>query len=187
MDHLHLALIELGLCQFWHSAPEHRMDVIIRATVIYWVLWLLLRLGGKRELAEMTPFELIVLIVLGDLVQQGVTSEDSSVVGAVLAVGTIMAWTLGSSYAAYRSRRLAAVLESAPALVVVDGVPQEEVMRRNRLSWADLLDEARNHGFADLVQIRYGVLEADGKFSFVAADAPQPVLPDTTSEEPDEP
>lgn len=145
------------------------MEIVVRATVVYWALWGLLRMGGKRELAEMTPFELIVLVIVGDLVQQGVTGEDYSTTGALLAAGTVVAWTIASSALSSAIPRVRRVLEATPALVVVDGQVQQAAMRYNRLTLEDLLDEARNSGIADLRQVRYGVLEADGKFSFILA------------------
>lgn len=150
------------------------MEIVVRATVVFWVLWVLLRAAGKRELAEMTPFELIVLVVLGDLIQQGVTSEDMSITGAVLAISTIMLWTLLLSYATYRSRRLAGMLESRPALLVVDGRYQHEMLAAHRLTPDDVISEARQEGIADVRQIRYAVIEDDGKFSFILKDAPDP-------------
>ena len=97
------------------------MELIVRASVIYWLLWFLLRVAGKRELAEMTPFELIVLMVMGDLIQQGVTQEDMSLTGAALGVTTIMVWTLILSYLNFRSRTLSEILDSGPAILASHG------------------------------------------------------------------
>jgi uncharacterized membrane protein YcaP (DUF421 family) len=146
------------------------MEVIIRASVIFWFLWLLLRAAGKRELAEMTPFELIMLMVVGDLIQQGVTQEDMSVTGAALAAGTIMLWTMGLSYLAFRSKRMRAALESRPAVVVTGGVVDHQMLAIERLTVEDLCDEARNAGIDDLGKIRWAILEADGKLSFIRTD-----------------
>ena len=143
------------------------MELVIRATVVYWLLWILLRLAGKRELAEMTPFELIVLMVMGDLIQQGVTQEDMSVTGAALSVSTIMLWTLAFSYLNFRSHKLAGLLDSTPAIVVADGTIDNKMLAVHRLSLDDLLDEARNNGIGRVSDIKYAVLEADGKISFI--------------------
>ena len=80
------------------------MEIIVRATVIYFFLWMLTRALGKRELAEMTAFELLLLIMVGDLIQAGVTQEDTSVTGAILAVGTIAVWILVFSFLGWRGR-----------------------------------------------------------------------------------
>lgn len=150
------------------------MELIVRATVIYWLLWLLLRVAGKRELAEMTPFELIVLMVMGDLIQQGVTQEDMSLTGAALSVTTIMLWTLALSYLDFRSRKLGEILDSVPAILVAHGTVDTDMLSIQRLSIDDLLDEARNNGIHRIGDIDYAVLEADGKVSFLRAAEPAP-------------
>jgi uncharacterized membrane protein YcaP (DUF421 family) len=143
------------------------MELIVRASVIFWLLWFLLRASGKRELAEMTPFELIVLMVMGDIIQQGVTQEDMSVTGAALSVTTIILWTLLLSYLNFRSRALSRVLDSVPAVLVSRGEIDSEMLRIHRLSIDDLLDEARNAGITRVGEIEYAVLDADGKISFL--------------------
>jgi len=143
------------------------MEIVIRASVIFWILWILLRATGKRELAEMTPFELIVLMVIGDLIQQGVTEEDMSITGASLAISTIVLWALLLSYVTFRSRRLRRVLESRPAIIVSRGEIDHEMLKIERLTLDDLMDEARNAGIASITDIEWAVLEADGKFSFL--------------------
>lgn len=150
------------------------MEIVIRATVIFWLLWMLLRAAGKRELAEISPFELILLVVMGDLIQQGVTQEDMSVTGAALAVSTMLLWAIALSYVSYRWGSAARVLESAPAIVVRDGRVDERMLRLQRLTVDDVLDEARNAGIGHLGQVRYGILEADGKLSFIRADTTAP-------------
>ena len=78
------------------------MDIVIRATVMFAILFALLRLLGKRELGQMTPFELVMLVVLGDLIQQGVTHNDFSLTGASLAIGTFAFWTVVLGWVVYR-------------------------------------------------------------------------------------
>ncbi len=146
------------------------MEIVIRATVVFWLLWTLLRAAGKRELAEMTPFELIVLVVMGDLIQQGVTQEDMSLTGAALAVTTMMLWATLLSYLGFRSARVGRLLESTPAIVIADGRFDDRMLALHRLTEEDVLDEARNAGIATLEQVRFGVLEADGKLSFIRRD-----------------
>jgi uncharacterized membrane protein YcaP (DUF421 family) len=115
----------------------------------------------------MTPFELIILMVTGDLIQQGVTQEDMSVTGAVLAGSTFVLWAIALSYLAFRSKPVRAVLESRPAIVVEDGVVDQEMLRIERLTIDDLYDEARNAGIERISEIKWAILEADGKLSFI--------------------
>jgi uncharacterized membrane protein YcaP (DUF421 family) len=143
------------------------MEIIARATAIYFFLWMLTRGLGKRELAEMTAFELLLLMVVGDLIQQGVTQEDTSVTGAILAVGTIGAWILVFSWLSYRFRRARHLIEGAPVVVVRDGRPLEQALRLERVTLDELLESARNQGIANLRDIRLAILEPSGKFSFL--------------------
>jgi uncharacterized membrane protein YcaP (DUF421 family) len=143
------------------------MEIIGRATAIYFFLWLLTRALGKRELAEMTAFELLLLMVVGDLIQQGVTQEDTSITGAILAVGTIGAWILVFSWTGWRFPAARRVIEGVPVVVVRDGRPIEPALRLERVTLDELLDAARNQGIADLSDVDLAILESSGKFSFL--------------------
>ncbi len=143
------------------------MEIMVRATVIYFFLWLLTRALGKRELAEMTAFELLLLVVVGDLIQQGVTQEDTSITGAILAVGTIGAWILLFSWMGFRNKRARNLIEGVPVVVVRDGRPIEPALRLERVVLDEVLESARNQGIANLRDVELGILEPDGKFSFL--------------------
>jgi uncharacterized membrane protein YcaP (DUF421 family) len=143
------------------------MEIIVRATVIYFFLWMLTRALGKRELAEMTAFELLLLMVVGDLIQQGVTQEDTSITGALLAVGTIGGWILIFSFLGYRFRPARNLIEGVPVVVVRDGRPIEPALRLERVVLEELLESARNQGIANLREINLAILEPSGKFSFL--------------------
>ena len=146
------------------------MDIPIRATVIFFVLWGLTRAVGKRELAQLSAFELLLLVTVGDLVQQGVTQEDSSVTGATLAVGTIAFWVLVFSFASFKTPRARRVLDGQPVLVIKDGEPLLELLRIERLTLDEVKAEAREHGIDDLRKVQLGILEPDGRFSFLTYD-----------------
>ena len=143
------------------------MEIIVRATVIYFFLWAVARGVGKRELSEMTAFELILLVTMGDLIQQGATEEDMSLIGAGLAVGTLALWILVFAYLSWRFRRLRPPLEGIPVIVIHHGRPLDEVLRIERLTLEEVCEEARNQGIHDLAEVEVGVLEPDGKFSFL--------------------
>src|SRR5688500_12054338 len=143
------------------------MEIVLRATAIYFFLWMLTRALGKRELAEMTAFELLLLVVVGDLIQQGVTQEDMSVTGAMLAVGTIAVWILLFSWLSYRSRPARDIIEGVPVVVVRDGRPIEPALRLERVAMDELLESARNQGISNLRDIELAILEPSGQFSFL--------------------
>ena len=143
------------------------MEIVVRATAIYLFLWALTRGLGKRELTEMTAFELVLLIVMGDLIQQGVTQEDTSITGAILAVGTIGIWILIFSWLGYRFRPARNLIEGVPVVVVQDGLPVEPALRLERVTLDELLESARNQGIDNLREVRLGILEPSGQFSFL--------------------
>ena len=151
------------------------MEIIVRATVIYFFLWALARGVGKRELSEMTAFELILLVTMGDLIQQGATQEDMSLTGATLAVGTLAMWILLFSYLSFRFRPLRSALEGVPVVVIHHGQALDEVLAIERLTLDEVCEAARNQGILDLAEVDIGVLEPDGKFSFLksSSDADQ--------------
>jgi uncharacterized membrane protein YcaP (DUF421 family) len=143
------------------------MEIILRSTLIYFFLWAVARGVGKRELSEMTAFELILLVVMGDLIQQGATQEDMSLTGAVLAVGTLAMWILIFSYLSWRFRRMRSAMEGVPVVVIHRGRPLDEVLSIERLTLDEICEAARNQGIIDLAEVDIGVLEPDGKFSFL--------------------
>ena len=149
------------------------MELVLRATAIYFFLWLVTRGVGKRELSEMTAFELILLVVMGDLIQQGVTQEDMSITGALLAVSTIAFWIIVFAYLTYRFKPTRSLLEGLPVVVLRDGEPLLDAMKLERVTLEELKEEARDQGINDLVEVRLAVLEPDGKFSVLTRDGEQ--------------
>ncbi|KGB58698.1 DUF421 domain-containing protein [Sphingopyxis sp. SE2] len=146
------------------------MDIVLRATVMFFVLFLLIRLLGKRELGQMTPFEFVVLVVLGDLIQQGVTHNDFSLTGATLAICTFAFWALVLSWTAYLVPRAKDLLEGTPRVVVRDGRIVTENLRRDRLTRDEILSEMRLAGIGRLADVAWAILEPQGKMSFIKKD-----------------
>lgn len=143
------------------------MDIVIRAAVIFVFLLVLMRVIGRRELGEMEPFDLILLVVTGDLTQQAVTQNDTSVTGAILAVSTLALLTVGTSYLTFRVRRLRPVLEGQPVVLVADGQVVRPNLRRERITVEELAAEARLQQIAHLRDVRWAVLETSGRISFI--------------------
>ena len=143
------------------------MDLVIRAAVAFLFVYLLTRVIGRRELSSMQPFDLILLVMIGDLVQQGVTQNDFSVTGALLVGSTIALMTVGVSYANFKLPRLRPVLDGEPVIVVEDGTPIERNLRRNRITLEELAAAARSNGIGSLDAVRWAVLETNGRISFL--------------------
>ncbi|CAN5369033.1 DUF421 domain-containing protein [soil metagenome] len=143
------------------------MDIVLRAIVAYLFILLLTRTVGRRELSSLEPFDLILLITIGDLVQQGVTQNDFSVTGAFLAVGTIGVLTVLFSYLPWRFELLRPVLEGVPAIVIEDGKLVNKNLKRHRLTQEEIAAAARTQGIQKLSQVRWAVLETNGQISCI--------------------
>jgi uncharacterized membrane protein YcaP (DUF421 family) len=149
------------------------MEIMVRASVIYFFLFAVARGTGKRELSQMTAFELLLLVIMGDLIQQGVTQEDMSLIGATLAVGTITAWILLFNFAGYHWRRIRPALEGVPLVVLRGGQPVQEAMKLERFTLDELCEAARAQGIADLSDVEVAILEPDGRVSFIKQSGQQ--------------
>src|SRR3954453_18613785 len=108
------------------------MDLVLRAMFMFAFVYALTRLIGRRELPSLEPFDLILLIVLGDAIQQGVTQDDYSVTGAVLVIGTLALLQVFTSFLSFRFPRLRPILDGEPVIVLQDGQPIEKNLKRER-------------------------------------------------------
>ncbi|USQ78415.1 DUF421 domain-containing protein [Ornithinimicrobium faecis] len=145
------------------------MDIVIRAAAIFVFLWLVTRVAGRSTLGELSSFELILFVTMGDFVAQGVIGQDYSSTAAVLAVSTVAILTVAVSLVNSRSRRAARLTHGVPVVVVSGGDPLLEVMRRERLGLDDLLSAARGQGIELISTIQLAVLETNGQLSFFTA------------------
>lgn len=145
------------------------MDIVIRAAVAYVFIIFLLRIVGRRELSTLAPSDLVLLVVMGDLVQNGVTQSDQSVTGIFLALSTFAILTVTVSVVTYKSRRVQTLVEGAPLILVQDGKAVEENLRSERLNIDDVAEEARGQGIEGLDEVKWCVLETSGTMSFIKA------------------
>lgn len=143
------------------------MDIVIRAFFAFVFVVVVTRVIGRRELSSLQPFDLILLIVLGDLIQQGVTQSDYSFTGLVLAGGTFTLLTVAVSYLVFRFRRVRPLFEPEPLILVDDGKVIDRNLRRERLTTDELAAEARLQQISSLAEVRWAVLETNGKISFI--------------------
>ena len=143
------------------------MDIVLRAAFAFAFIFFLTRIVGRRELSSLEPFDLIMLIVLGDLVQQGVTQSDYSVTGLVLAAGTIALMQVLVSYLSFRFRRLQPLLNGEPIVLVENGRVLERNLARERLTREEVLEQARQNQIGSFDEIRLAILETSGQISFI--------------------
>ncbi len=143
------------------------MDIVLRAVAVFVFLMVLIRVIGRRELSSLQPFDLILLIILGDAIQQGLTQDDYSLTGSFLAVGTIALLQVFVSWVSYRFPRSRTVLEGTPIVILQDGTPIEQNLRRERIDIDDVAEAARQQGIAHLADVQWAVLETSGQISFI--------------------
>jgi uncharacterized membrane protein YcaP (DUF421 family) len=143
------------------------MDIVLRAIVLYAFVVFVMRVIGRRELSSMTPFDLVLLIILGDAIQQGLTQDDYSVTGAVLAIATIAALQVLTSYLSYKSGKARKVLEGEPVVLVERGEIVERNMQRERMRPDEIAEEMRQQQIGSLDEVEWGILEANGSISFI--------------------
>ena len=157
------------------------MEIVVRAAVMFVFLWAVTRTVGRTTLGELSTFELLLYVTMGDLIQQAVTQQDFSVTGGVLAVSVFALLTIALSFLQWRFPRLRGLVNGTAVVVMRDGVVLEAATRRQRLSDSDLVVAARQQGIRRLGDVDLAVLEADGKISFFTTSGSEDGAP-TTSE-----
>ena len=143
------------------------MDIALRSIFLFFFVFLVTRIIGRRELSSLEPFDLILLIVLGDAIQQGLTQDDYSVTGAVIVIGSFAALQVFLSYVSFRFSFLRPILDGRPIVVVQDGKPIERNINRERLTVEEIAEEARLQQIASFDDIEWAVLETSGSISFI--------------------
>ncbi|REE04480.1 DUF421 domain-containing protein [Citricoccus nitrophenolicus] len=146
------------------------MDLVLRAAGVYLLLLVVLRLTGKRSMAQVTMFDFIVLLIISEAVSEALLGEDSSLTAAAVVVTTLVLLERLSDYFSWRLPRFKRALESVPVVLVEDGRPLQSIMDRERISAEDVLSAARStQGLESMDQIKWAVLETSGSISIVPA------------------
>jgi uncharacterized membrane protein YcaP (DUF421 family) len=143
------------------------MDLVLRTMFAFVLILVITRAVGRRELSSMEPFDLILLVVIGDLVQQGVTQSDYSLTGATTVLVTMAVLVVATAWLSFRFARLRPLLEGEPTLLIADGEILARNLRRERMTVGEIRAEARLQSIGSLKDIRYAVLETNGKISFI--------------------
>ena len=143
------------------------MDLVLRAIFLYFFVFAITRVIGRRELSQLAPFDIILLIVAGDAIQQGLTQDDYSLTGAVLVVGTFAILQLLTSYASFKIVRLRPLLDGEPIVIIQNGKILDRNLQRERLTKEEVEEEARQQQISSLDRVEWAVLENSGKISFL--------------------
>lgn len=150
----------------WHTAVPW-WELILRSAVVYVFLLVLLRLTGKRQVGQLAPFDLVLLLVLSNAVQNSMNAGDNSLVGGLIAAGTLVALNMLVGAATYRSKRLEALVEGRPQILIHGGKLYPQAMEDARLTHHELNVALRATGCACIEEVQYAVLENNGTISVV--------------------
>ena len=143
------------------------MDLVLRCLVLFPLVIVLVRVVNRRQLHSLEPFDLVMLVVLGDLLQQGITQNDFSVTGSAIVIVTITLLSMLTAAIAYRSRRFSSLMDGEPVILVEHGRPLHDNLRRERITLPELAAQARQHNIANVADVDYAVLETSGVISFL--------------------
>ncbi|MEA2270036.1 MAG: hypothetical protein QOC64_2646 [Solirubrobacteraceae bacterium] len=146
------------------------MDLVLRSVIMFFAIFVITRVVGRRELSTMEPFDLILLIVTGDLAQQAVTQSDYSLTGGLTVLTTMALMTVALSYTSWKVPKLRPILDGEPLVLVQDGEIIDRNLRRERITVDELLAEARQQQVGSLDQVRFAVLETNGRISIIPAE-----------------
>lgn len=147
------------------------MEAVLRAVGIYVFLLVIFRISGRRTLAEMTMFDFVLLLIIGEATQQALLSDDFSVTNSMIVITTLLLADILVSLAKSRSQRMSKWIDGVPTIIVADGKPLHDRLRKARISEDDVMEAARRlQGLERMEQIKYAVIEVSGGITIV----PQP-------------
>ena len=150
----------------WHAAVPW-WELVLRSAVVYVFLLVLLRLTGKRQVGQLAPFDLVLLLVLSNAVQNSMNAGDNSLIGGLVAASTLVALNMLVGVATYRNKTLEALVEGRPQILIHSGKLYPQVMRDARLTHHELNAALRATGCACIEDVQYAVLENNGTISVV--------------------
>jgi len=146
------------------------MEVVYRAAFVFLFLWLITRMVGRATLGELSTFQMLIYVTMGDLVQQAVTQQDYSVTSAVLGVGVFALLTILLTWLNVRYSRVRPLTHGTPVVVIENGEPVLSVLRAEGISIDDLMASARGDGIERFGEIRLAVLESNGRIAFFTGE-----------------
>ena len=144
------------------------MDAVLRGLAIYFTLLVITRLSGRRTLAQMTPFDLVIVLVISETTQQAMLGDDFSITNAVILILTLFTTDIGLSYVKRWWPRAAHIIDGVPTVLVTDGVYDERALKGARLQKEDVMQAARSQeGIESVAEIKFAILEVSGNISII--------------------
>jgi len=142
-------------------------EIVLRAAVVYVFLLALLRFTGKRQIGQLAPFDLVLLLVLSNAVQNSMNGGDNSLVGGLVSAATLVALNVGIGYVTFRSKRLEALVEGRPQVIIHNGRVYEDAMKSAKLTHHELTSALRQAGCSCPEEVQAAILENNGSISVV--------------------
>jgi uncharacterized membrane protein YcaP (DUF421 family) len=161
---------------FWHMSLPW-WEFVLRGVIVYFVVMIMLRISGKRAVGQFTPFDMVLLILLGNAVQNGMNGGDNSLPGAMILVAVLVGLNFSVAFLSARNRGLQKLVEGVPVLLARDGKVFDDVLKREHISREDFDESLRQAENGDLEKLEYAMLETNGKISFVIQDGSTGVFP----------
>jgi uncharacterized membrane protein YcaP (DUF421 family) len=142
-------------------------ELVLRAAVIYFFMFVAFRFVGKKHIGELAPFDLIVLLIVSETVQNAMIGQDKSLVGGLISAATLFAIAQSMNWLSWHSKRMSRYLEGTPKIIVSHGERLKAVMEREKVTLAELMEALRHNGTANISDVRFAVLENDGRISVI--------------------
>jgi uncharacterized membrane protein YcaP (DUF421 family) len=147
-------------------------ELIVRSAIVYVFLIVILRIGGKRQVGQLAPFDLVLLLVLSNAVQNSMNGGDNSLIGGLIAAATLVALNYGVGLATFKSKRLEIAIEGRPQVLIHDGKLFEDVMAKAQLTHHELQGALRQGGCASVEEVQSAILENNGAISVIQRKGP---------------
>ncbi len=142
-------------------------EFIVRGVVVYFAMLILLRLGGRKQVGQMSPFDFVLLLVISNAVQNSMNGGDNSLTGGLIIAVALVAANGLMSFMTFRSKKISGLLEGKPEILIHNGKIFEDMLIKEKITHEELRSTLRKNGFSDIQQVKYAVLETTGEISVI--------------------
>jgi len=142
-------------------------ELILRPTVVYFFLFVALRWIGKKHVGELAPFDLIVFLIISETVQNAMIGDDKSLIGGLICAATLLALTQAMNWLSWSSKSISGIIEGRPKVLVSHGTKLNDVLKAEKITISELMEALRHNGITNILDVRFAILENDGKISVI--------------------
>jgi uncharacterized membrane protein YcaP (DUF421 family) len=140
---------------------------VVRGLIVYVFIFVILRISGKKQIGQMSPFDLVLLLIISNAVQNAMNAGDNSVTAGLILAGSLVLFNLGIEYLSYRSRGFERIVEGEAKVLIHNGKVNEKTMREEKITKNELDEALRKQGVAEVKEVRFAILESDGQISVI--------------------